>query len=341
MGPTAGTLRIDRIRFTIVVPTFRRPEHLRACLQGISRNDYPRDDFEVVVVDDGSGAPPHNVVQSFERVINARLITLPENCGPATARNLGAAQARGTWLVFLDDDCIPERDWLRALERKLESEPQLLVGGGLRNGVPSNLCAEASHQLVTYLGKYYNTDPSNASWFTSANIACSREAFDTVRGFGSGFPLAAAEDRDFCDRWHEAGFRLAVAPDAVVGHARVMSLPQFYQQHHTYGRGAHYLHEARTRRGAISHRLEPLRFYWGLVFHPMTSGAGWRAPMLMALLVFSQVAYATGYYGERARARRARAAGPASAIQPDARHELIEATVNADPQPQPRPLRSA
>ena len=120
-----------------------------------------------------------------------------------------------------------------------------------------------------------------------------------------------------------------------------MSLPQFFQQHHTYGRGAHYLHEARTRRGAVSHRLEPLRFYWGLVVHPMTSGAGWRAPLLMALLVLSQVAYATGYYGERARARRAREHGHGASIPPDARLDLIEATAAAEPQPQPRPLRSA
>jgi GT2 family glycosyltransferase len=239
-------------------------------------------------------------------------------------------------LVFVDDDCIPEPGWLGALERRLESQPQLLVGGGLRNGAPSNLCAEASHQLVLYLGKYYNVDPSNAAWFTSANIACSREAFAAIGGFGSGFPLAAAEYRDFCDRWHEAGYRLALAPDAVVEHARVMSLPQFFDQHYTYGRGAHYLHEARTRRGAISHRLEPLRFYWGLVFHPLATGATWRAPLLMSLLVLSQVAYATGYYGERARARRVRPAGLGAAIQPDARHELIEATVTAEAQAQAR-----
>jgi hypothetical protein len=120
-----------------------------------------------------------------------------------------------------------------------------------------------------------------------------------------------------------------------------MSLPQFLNQHYTYGRGAHYLHEARTRRGAISHRLEPLRFYRGLVFHPLTNGAGLRAPLLMALLVLSQVAYATGYYGERARARRARANG-LGVTQPDARHELIEAsTVTADAQAQPRPVTSA
>jgi GT2 family glycosyltransferase len=278
------------------------------------------------------------VVGSFEHLISAKLIELPHNSGPATARNTGATHARGSWLVFVDDDCIPEPGWLSALERRLESQPQLLVGGGLRNGVPSNLCAEASHQLVCFLGKYYNTDPSDAAWFTSANIACSREAFAAIGGFGSGFPLAAAEDRDFCDRWHEAGYRLALAPDAVVEHARVMSLPQFFDQHYTYGRGAHYLHEARTRRGAISHRLEPLRFYWRLVFHPLTNDTGWRAPLLMALLVLSQVAYATGYYGERAQARRVRAAGLGAAKQPEARHELIEAAVTAEAQAQPRPV---
>lgn len=312
----------------------------------IARQDYPHDEFEVVVVDDGSNSPPHEVVQSVAHLITVELVAHPENRGPATARNIGAARARGTWLAFVDDDCIPHVNWLRELERQLECQPQVLVGGGLRNGVPSNLCAEASHQLVTFLGEYYNVDASNAEWFTSANIACSREAFHAIGGFGASFPLAAAEDRDFCDRWHEAGFRLALAPDAVVEHARVMALPQFLDQHHTYGRGAHYLHEARTGRGAITHRLEPLRFYWRLVTYPVTHWAGWRTPFLMALMVMSQAAYAAGYYIERARARRAKADGLGATRRAGevlARRELAGAPelITAEPQPQPRPLHSA
>jgi hypothetical protein len=67
--------------------------------------------------------------------------------------------------------------------------------------------------------------------------------------------------------------------------------------------------------------------------------------MLMALLVLSQVAYATGYYGERSRARRARANGVRPVMQPDLRHDLrhdlIEARVTGETQAQPRPVTSA
>ena len=67
----------------------------------------------------------------------------------------------------------------------------------------------------------------------------------------------------------------------------------------------------------------------------MTIGAGWRAPLLMALLAMSQLAYALGYYGERSRARRAREGGLRPVMQPDPRHELVEATVTAEAQAQP------
>lgn len=300
-----GYIEDWRIKFSIIVPTYRRREHLSACLRGIACLEYPRSEFEVIVVDDGSGDPPADVLATVAPDINAQLVSLPKNSGPATARNVGAGRARGTWLAFIDDDCIPEPGWLVALERRLAVQPNLLLGGGLRNAIPANLPAEASHQLVQYLGRYYNTDPDNAEWFTSANIACGREAFHSIGGFGPGFPLAAAEDRDFCDRWHEAGFRLALAPNATVVHARSMTLQQFLSQHHTYGRGAHYLHQARARRGAkITHKLEPVRFYWGLVTHPLSEHAGWRTVFLVLLLGLSQVAYAAGYFGELFRARR-------------------------------------
>lgn len=309
----AETPRVERIQFSIIIPTYHRRNHLRVCLKAITAVDCPRSDFEVIVVDDGSGDPPQDVVDSFGSLISARLIVLPENRGPATARNVGALQARGTLLVFVDDDCVPDPAWLRELARQLDQQPRVLVGGGVRNGAPLNMPAEASHQLVGFLGTYYNADPTNAEWFTSANIACHRETFLAMGGFGPSFPLAAAEDRDFCDRWREAGNRLALAPEAVVHHARSMSLTQFVRQHYTYGRGAQYLHEARTRRGTISHRLEPLRFYWRLIFHPHAQRSGWRSPLLTVLLVLSQAAYAIGYYRERAQARRrAQSAGTAA-----------------------------
>ncbi|MEQ1690962.1 MAG: glycosyltransferase [Gemmatimonas sp.] len=290
------------IRFSIVVPTFRRNHSLRECLGALARLDYARTAFEVIVVDDGSLDPPTDEVRGFEDLLIVRLVVVTPNAGPAKARNAGAAQASGEYLVLMDDDCVPDPDWLRRFDDRLRDFPRALVGGSLRNGAPESICAEASQQLVDYLYRYYNSDHDNARWFMSANIACPRAEFLSIGGFGTDFPLAAAEDRDFCDRWREAGYRLIMAPRATVSHVRPMSLAKFWQQHRTYGRGAHHLHQARSRRRVRLPSMEPFAFYLGLMWSPFTDGKGWRSPFLMVLLVLSQLGYALGYYPERRRA---------------------------------------
>lgn len=258
----------------------------------------------MIVVDDGSLDPPTDVVQLFDDLLVVRLVVVSPNAGPAKARNTGAAHAVGTYLALLDDDCVPDVDWLHRMDERLREYPKALVGGSMRNGAPESVCAEASQQLVEFLYRYYNADIDNARWFMSANIVCPRAEFMSIGGFGTEFPLAAAEDRDFCDRWREAGHRLIMAPRAFVSHVRPMSLKNYWRQHQTYGRGAHHLHQARARRKVALPKMEPVSFYLRLVFSAFGSGKLRQAPVLLALLIVSQVGYAVGYYPERRRALR-------------------------------------
>lgn len=275
---------------------------MRDCLNGIARLDYPRSDFEVIVVDDGSLDPPLEEVQEFEGRLTVRLIAASPNAGPANARNAGAAAAVGEYLLLMDDDCVPDPDWLHQIEARIVRFPKAMVGGLLRNGAPESLCAEASQQLVDFLYRYYNSDFDNARWFMSANIACPRADFLAIGGFGVNFPLAAAEDRDFCDRWREAGGRLVVAPDAMVSHVRPMTIGRFWRQHRTYGRGAHHLHQARAQRNVGLPSVEPITFYFRLVMSAFGRITAWRAVAVMGLLMLSQLSYAAGYFRERRRA---------------------------------------
>ena len=263
--------------------------------------DFPRQAFEVIVVDDGSPDPPSDVIDAYASELQIRLVVVPQNGGPAQARNVGAWHATGAHLVLLDDDCIPQRDWLRSLDRRRQEFPGALVGGVLTNGVPHSLCAEASQQLGDFLYRYYNADVDQAGWFMSANIACPRNDFLAIDGFDASFPLAAAEDRDFCDRWREAGHQLVLAPNAVVRHMRSMNLAQFWRQHATYGRGARHLHIARTKRAVTAPRREPFAFYLRLLCAPLAKPLQMRTPVLMMLMLVSQLAYASGFYAERRR----------------------------------------
>ena len=281
---------------TIVVPSYGRPEALRACLAALAAQDDP--DREVVVVDDGSPEPLASVCEAFEGVRCIR----QENAGPARARNRGAREAEGDFLAFTDDDCRPRPDWLSALRRAWDGEERRMVGGRVVNGLPGNPYASASQALCDYLYDYYGAAEGEAPFFTTNNCGVSREGFHRLGGFDETFPLAAAEDRDLGMRWRDEGGSLAYAPDAVVDHHHALTLRRFLRQHANYGRGARHLHLVLDGRGAEQPKVEPPRFYAGLLLWPLRRRglAGLGGTVLMGL---SQVAMVRGYAAARAEER--------------------------------------
>ena len=279
--------------FSVVVPTYRRPERLADCLRSLEKLEYPRDRFEVIVVDDGSGAPPNPGRVS----IDVTVIT-QAHAGPATARNTGAARARGDHLAFTDDDCQAEPDWLRELAARLDGTPDLAVGGRTVNALADNPYASATQLLVDYLSEWTRASGRSA-FFASNNLAVPTEPFRARGGFDTGFPLAAGEDREFCDRWVRLGGRLSYAPRAVIRHGHHLTLPGYWRQHVNYGRGALRYHRRRAQSTPTQRPATPLSFYLRLVASPLTRARGSRRFSLTALLALAQIATVMGYWRER------------------------------------------
>ena len=190
--------------FSIVVPTYNRPSQLASCLHALTQLDYPQERYEVVVVDDGSQTPLDATVKPFQSETNIILLR-QKNAGPAAARNTGARQAKGDYIAFTDDDCMPTADWLRQLTMALQARPDAMVGGRTLTALPGNVYSSASQALIDYLYSYYSS-ASQGIFFASNNIAMSRQHFLDIGGFDVSFPLAAAEDRNLCDCWQQAGY---------------------------------------------------------------------------------------------------------------------------------------
>ena len=288
---------------SVIVPTYNRPVRLRRCLEALGETTYPREWFEVIVVDDGSSEPVDAVVEPVRDRLDVRLLR-QANAGPAAARNAGAAVAHGGLLAFTDDDCRPAPGWLGALAGAHAETPDVLLGGWTENALPENPYARVSQRLVSYLYAYYNDRDSGASFFTSNNLAAPAEAFHRLGGFDTTFPLAAGEDRELCDRWQASGRSLRYVPHALVLHEHGMTLRGFWRQHVTYGRGAFHFHRTRSTRGDKRIAPEPLRFYAGLLRYPLTVSDGPGSYHDAALMAVTQVANALGYFYERARSGR-------------------------------------
>jgi GT2 family glycosyltransferase len=254
-------------------------------------------------VDDGGQVPLEAVVATFDDRFDVTLFKQP-HAWPAAARNNGAARAKGQFLAFTDDNCIPASDWLRALAKRFATAPDHAVGGRTLNALTNNPYAIASQLIVDFVYAYYNADPRQARFFASNNLALPADFFHVLGGFDSTF--RTSEDRDLCDRWLHHGYRMTYAPEAIVSHAQALTLRTFWWQHFNYGRGAFGFHRERTRRGSDFFRSD-LAFYarlpdllrWGF-----SERRGAQAILLTALLEVWQGANAVGFWWEVVYSRR-------------------------------------
>lgn len=288
--------------FSVIIPTYARPQLLRRCLQSVSHLQYRRGGFEVIVVDDGGPEPLDHVVRPFSDQLEVTLLR-QANGGPGSARNAGAAIARGRFLAFTDDDCRPAPDWLFRLRARFEQTPAHLVGGQTINRLTRNPYSIASQVIIDIVYAYYNQRSEPAGFFTANNMALPTETFRQINGFDTEFVRSAAEDREICDRWQKLGYKMVYAPEARIYHVHELELHSFAKQHFTYGRGAKRYHELRALHGRrrLSHDVQ---FHLQLAQRLCNPTPGRRrtlAARVSGALILSQLVYVAGFFYEHHR----------------------------------------
>jgi len=292
----------EKLEFSITVPTYNRPQRLTALLEQLARSDYPRERFEVIVVDDGSVPPLQPVVERFRDVLN--VVYLRQNHGGvAKGRQAGAEAGHGRFLAFTDDDCLPAPDWLPRMEATLKSLPNCACGGRTLNALPQNHYSSASQALTRYIYERMNAMPGGKRFFANNNFALPRELYLKIGGLDTTWPMCG-EDRDLCARWLDHGYPLLYAPEAIVYHAHELSFARFWRQHFNYGRGAYRFHKTYAARHNTGVRLEPISFYLRLPLAAFAETGGVRGLWIATLLMVSQVANAAGFVAERIRPKQ-------------------------------------
>lgn len=298
--------------FSIIVPTYNRPTQIGACVAAFSRLEYPLDRFEVIVVDDGGAEPPDAAIAAFRDRLDIKVFR-QTNAGPGSARNTGARKAKGRILAFTDDDCVPRADWLKTLAARCgASQDPAIIGGSVVNALPDNPFAAASQLIVDVGYAFHNSDPNNARFFTTSNLAVPADRFQELGGFDESFGTTASEDRELCGRWQHNGYRMIYVPEAVVDHAHALTARTFIQQHFNYGRGAARFQQARARQGWHAFSPDP-HYYRDLLRAPFAWFPFLKAVRLSALLLASQAIELSGMALEwpRSRALPASRAGTA------------------------------
>jgi GT2 family glycosyltransferase len=193
-------------RWSVVIPTRDRFETLSACLARLAPGVQSLDaaSYEVIVTDDGRSGRTHAELAGLFPW--ARWVEGPAR-GPAANRNNGAATARGQWIVFTDDDTLPEAGWLAAYEAAANASPAVDV-------------LEGRTTCLAGFGTPMHYAPVNETggrlW--SCNLAVRADRFRAIHGFDEGFTVAHMEDQDLRERLRNSGAQVAWVPAAVVDH---------------------------------------------------------------------------------------------------------------------------
>ncbi|MEO7180092.1 MAG: glycosyltransferase [Gemmatimonadaceae bacterium] len=193
--------------FSVVIPTRDRNETLALCLDRLApgAQTLPHDRYEVIVTDDGPRAAARELLT--ERYPWARWVAGPQR-GPSANRNAGAHVARGEWLAFTDDDCLPGREWLAAFAASFSPNAAALEALEGRTTCRAGLNSPRQTAPVNLTGGV----------FWSCNFAVRRAGFEALGGFDERYPFAHMEDADLQSRLQKAGYMIHFVPSAEIDH---------------------------------------------------------------------------------------------------------------------------
>lgn len=252
---------------------------------------------EVIVVNDGGCAIDG---QRLSAMLPELVIIEQGNSGPSGARNTGIAAASHPHLAFTDDDCLVEPGWIRDLHAALLQRPTALVGGQTFNRLRHNPFSEASQLVVDAFCHWQNKDPENGRFIPSNNMACCRAQIMALGGFDTHFTLAASEDREICNRWRQAGWPIVQLENrALVGHSHWLDHCGFWRQQVNYGRGARTLHSLRCAQGLPREKAGVGFLVFLLVMALRSRHKGLLQPLLILLVLESQLAIVVGNLRQR------------------------------------------
>ena len=224
------------IRFSVIIPSYNNGAELLNTLKGLKNQDYPRKNYELVVVDDGSEDDSPHILKSFVRAngdINFSALLLPRviprktgdfRFRAAVARNLGAKYARGRFLAFLDADIITPPDYLKGIERDhLKADVAQLKRYHLKSGVdggnpplsPEKLKKIRYIEDRRYWGAFYEKgfEKSRPPWkyICTYGLSLSKKDFTDFGRFGSHFAGYGFEDIDLGRRLYKAKKRFLLS----------------------------------------------------------------------------------------------------------------------------------
>lgn len=166
-------------RISVIVPVYNSSQWLSDCLESLLAQDFHEQDYEIIVVDNGSTDESQEIIRQYPKV---RLLKQPQR-GSYAARNCGVASSSGRILAFTDSDCVPESNWLRHIDEAMKNcQLKIVLGQRIPESGSSLLklwsdyeCEK--HQFV------FSQDFKELYYGHTNNMAVRRSAYDQCGPF--------------------------------------------------------------------------------------------------------------------------------------------------------------
>ena len=262
------------MKVSIVVPTYNRAALVVRLLRSFDATTYG-DDYEVVVVDDGSTDHTEDIVQSVRPTLSYQLQYVKQkNAGPAVARNTGVALSSSDILAFIDDDHIATPTWLAEIA-EIEVNGQVVGQCGRNISLPGKT-AVARYCSYRRLHEMPTVNPDGTvAHLMSGNAAILRWAFEAVGGFDSRYVprlrgvAPGGEDTALSLALSKQGYLLRFNPNAVTYHAQKESFLGYLKETYNFGH-SHRLYAIQAGRPspAMGHLLQLARSLSGIIKYP-------------------------------------------------------------------------
>ncbi|WP_367770200.1 glycosyltransferase [Flavobacterium sp. WC2421] len=221
--------------FSLIIPVYNRPDEVDELLESLSQTDY-KEDFEIVLVEDGSYLKCDDVLQKYSAKLSISYY-YKENSGPGDSRNFGMLKAKGDYFIIFDSDCIIPKQYLNEVDKALK-ENYVDCFGGPDKALDSfsDIQKAINFAMTSFLttgGIRGGSEKIDKFQPRSFNLGLSRKAFEASKGFGNIHP---GEDPDLSIRLWNLGFETKLFPNAYVYHKRRIDWEKFSIQVNKFGK---------------------------------------------------------------------------------------------------------
>jgi len=277
---------------SIIVPGYNESDKVPFLIKALENQTVAP--LEVIFVDDCS---TDNTVELVKDHFTT--LVLPENSGPAVARNVGMKAAKGEILAFLDADVQPGPRWVELVQHHLSLEGVNAVMNGVyipKTTVLGNSIAALGLPGGGHLGldKMWHVDEEGFTHHISgSNFAIHRRVYTACGGFDEGFEFNC-EDAAYANQLKQHGFKLKYVPEMIVEHEAILKLSVFVRWHYRRGLGNYYL---KQHLGKVKHLIRLRIWSTGNLFKAYWKDV--KFPLILSLLALSFVMQQLGFFAAK------------------------------------------